>query len=112
MKTTVSFTDFCDAFRSMNRNENFSYEGKRALFDYLEHYEADWGVELELDVIALCCEYNEDHWQDIAYNYGIDLSEFDEDDDKSKMDCVREYLEYHTRLVGESSHGVFVYGVF
>lgn len=112
MKTTVSFTDFCDAFRSMDRNDNFSYEGKRAMFDYLDQYEADCGVELEFDVIALCCEYNEDHWQDIADNYGIDLSEFDEDDDESKMDCVKEYLEYRTQLVGELDNGCFVYGAF
>ena len=112
MKTTVNFSDFCDAFRSMNRNENFSYEGKRALFDYLEEYEDSTGVELELDVIALCCEYNEDHWQDIADNYRINLAECDEDDDESKIDCVREYLEYHTQLVGELDNGCFVYGVF
>ncbi len=57
MKTTVNFSEFCDAFEM--RKENFSYEGKRALFDYLEEYEEDTGQEIELDVIALCCEYSE-----------------------------------------------------
>lgn len=110
MKTTVTFSDFCDAFRTMNRNENFSYEGKRVLFDYSEQYEDSAGVELELDVIALCCEYSEDHWSDIADEYRIDLSELD--DDESKIDCVREYLEYHTQLIGELDNGSFVYGSF
>lgn len=59
MKTTVSFCDFTDAFLKMGRENSFSYEGKRALFDYLEQYEQDTGEEIELDIIALCCEYTE-----------------------------------------------------
>lgn len=57
MKQTVNFTDFMDAFQI--RKENFTYKGKRALFDSLEAYEEDSGQEIELDVIALCCEYTE-----------------------------------------------------
>lgn len=57
MKSTVNFSDFCDAFEI--RKDNFTYEGKRALFDYLEEYEEGTGEEIELDVIALCCEYAE-----------------------------------------------------
>ena len=59
MKQTVNFGDFSDAFRDMDRMENFSPEGLQALFDYIEGYEEDTGVEIELDVIALCCEYEE-----------------------------------------------------
>lgn len=59
MKQTVNFNDFCDAFRYMNRYENFSYDGKKALFDYLENYEEQTGQEMELNVIALCCDFTE-----------------------------------------------------
>lgn len=59
MKSTVNFCDFCDRFKVMNRDNNFTYEGKRALFDYLGNLEEDTGEEIELDVIALCCEYSE-----------------------------------------------------
>jgi len=59
MKQNITFCSFCDAFRDMNRDNNFSYDGKRALFDYLESYEEDTDEEIELDIIALCCEYNE-----------------------------------------------------
>lgn len=59
MKQAVNFTDFVDAFRDMNRDNQFTYLGKRALFDYLESLEDDTGQEIELDVIALCCEYSE-----------------------------------------------------
>ena len=54
----VNFSRFCDSFSDTYKN-NFSYEGKRALFDYLEQYEEDAGEKIELDTIALCCEYTE-----------------------------------------------------
>ena len=55
----VNFSEFCDRFRDMNRDNAFTYEGKRALFDYLEEYEEDTGENVELDVIALCCDFTE-----------------------------------------------------
>ena len=59
MKTTVNNYDFHRAFEEMNRQANFSYEGLNALFEYLEQYEEDTGEEMELDVIALCCDFTE-----------------------------------------------------
>ena len=59
MKQTINVSQFRDAFQNMNRKENFSYAGLGALFDYLEEYEESTGEEVELDVIALCCEYSE-----------------------------------------------------
>jgi hypothetical protein len=59
MFTKVSFMDFVDRFRAFDRDENFSWGGKHALFDYLEEYEEETGEPIELDVIALCCDYTE-----------------------------------------------------
>ena len=59
MKQAIGFSQFCDGFRDHNRDNNFTYEGKRALFDYLEDYEEGTGEDVEFDVIALCCEYTE-----------------------------------------------------
>lgn len=58
MKQTVNFSQFVDSFSDQYK-DNFSYEGQRALFDYLENLEEDTGTEIELDPIALCCEYSE-----------------------------------------------------
>ena len=41
MKETVQESYFIDRFAQMDRKENFSYEGKKALFEYLEQYEED-----------------------------------------------------------------------
>lgn len=55
---TVQECDFHDAFIRMDRKENFSYEARAALYEHLiEIAEAD--EPIELDVIALCCEWSE-----------------------------------------------------
>lgn len=59
MKTTINKCDFVDAFHAMDRRDNFNPKGLETLFDYLEQFEEDIGEEIELDVIALCCEYTQ-----------------------------------------------------
>lgn len=56
---TVQFSGFCDAFRSYDRQDQFTYNGKQALFDYLEQLAEECDTPIELDVVALCCEYSE-----------------------------------------------------
>ena len=108
MKTTISKYDFERAFIDADRKENFSYEGLGLLFDYFEEYEESTGEEIELDVISICCEYSEDTIEDIANNYRIDLTDVEEED---QIEYMRDYLESHTTLVGETSTG-FVYVCF
>lgn len=59
MKQTVSEYEFVEAFDKANRSENFSRQGRRELYEYLLDWEDDLGEEIELDVIALCCEFTE-----------------------------------------------------
>jgi hypothetical protein len=56
MKNTVTRHEFMDSFGD---RENFSYDGMTALFEYIEEMEEEMGIELELDPIALCCDYTE-----------------------------------------------------
>jgi hypothetical protein len=110
MKQTVNNCDFHDAFRTMNRLENFTYEARNALFEYLEQLEEDTGVEIELDVIALCCEYSQDTWQEIADNFSIDLDGFDTDEEK--LEAVKSYLEEHTTIIDSFDDGTILYQQF
>ena len=73
MKTNVNFDDFVNAFRNMDRENQFSYEGKKALFEYEEQLEEDLATEQELDVIGLCCEYAEyDNLNELQEEYTQD----------------------------------------
>jgi hypothetical protein len=114
MKTTVSRYDFERAFADADRKENFSYQALGLLFDYFEEYEESTGEEVELDVIAICCDYSEEDTADIARNYSIDLAHLDAEDEDYEEQCteaVREYLSDNTTIVGETSTG-FVYACF
>lgn len=55
MIKTITEWDFVNAFDLVNRSENFSVAGRKALYEFLEeHY-----PETELDPIAVCCEFSE-----------------------------------------------------
>jgi hypothetical protein len=77
MKQSVNMYDFEREFKRFERN-NFSYDGLKALFEYLEEYEEDTGEEIELDVIALCCDYMEyDSLNEYNRDYDTKYSEID-----------------------------------
>lgn len=78
MIQVINFSMFCDAFFGDYKN-NFSYAGKRALFDYLEELE-DITEQVELDIVELCCEYSEydnamEAAKEYGYEEGVDLEE-------------------------------------
>lgn len=107
---TLDVYAFRDAFRRMDRAENFSYEGLEVLFEYLEGVSAQTEKPLELDVIALCCDYSENDWENLAREYNI---KFDDDaEDEDKIEAVREYLQENTTVCAEPEQGVFVYAQF
>lgn len=67
--SNISFGEFCNSFPNSYK-DNFSHEGKRALFDYLERLEEDIGEEMECDPIAFCCEYSEyENLEELQKNY-------------------------------------------
>ena len=90
MYQTINFGDFCDAFRAYDRQDQFSYEAKRMLFDYLDDQ------DIELDVVSLCCAYSEDEEADVRRNYSIEGD-------------VLEWLEDHTHVLGVTKAGAVVY---
>lgn len=100
MKQTIGFYEFSQAFEAI-RPSNFSHEGLSTLFDYLEQFEADTGEELELDVIAICCDFSEDSAVAIANMYRIDLDEAEGNVERIS-DIVREYLQDEGAYVGDS----------
>ena len=55
----VTESMFHDAFVRMGRKDQFSYEGRAALYGYLVDLADDTGEPFELDVIGLCCDFTE-----------------------------------------------------
>lgn len=98
MKQTLSFYDFRDAFKAIRPN-NFTYEGLYALFDWLEEYEEGTGQEIELDVIALCCDFTEyESMEELRENY-------------TSIETMEE-LEEHTIVIPVGDTGRFIIQAF
>ena len=97
MKQNVNFSTFQTAFESI-RPDNFTYEGLTQLFDYFESYEADTGEEIELDVIAICCEYEELSIEEIIRQYNIEADDIE--------DHVFNYLAENTSVIGRTDNSI------
>ena len=109
MKTTINLHQFRDAFYRMGRKTNFSYEGLEILFEYLEELEEGTDQEIELDVIALCCDFSEDTPENIGEAYGIPMMNVDFDNPADVLDCVVDFLRVQGVLVGITKDGKIVF---
>jgi hypothetical protein len=94
----VTLSDFRDAFRAQGRRDQFSYDGLRVIFEWLEEYEESSDEPVELDVVAVCCDYAEMTPEEIIDAYGIS---FDPDVDDAE-DVAVDYLEEHSMILGKT----------
>jgi hypothetical protein len=65
----ISVSDLVQKFKDYDRADNFSNEAIEALYDYLEDLSSDTKQNIELDVIALCCEWSECTLEELVTNY-------------------------------------------
>jgi hypothetical protein len=92
MKKTINLHNFRQEFINYNRQNYFSYEGQKALFEYLEDFEDSTGTEYELYVVDLCLEFTE-------YK---DQAEFWKDYDEEEYQTIEDIRERtDVILVGE-----------
>lgn len=109
MKQTIGLYEFRNAFSDRN---NFSYEGLEVLFDYLEQFEQDTGEEIELDPIALCCDYSEMDLQELLNYYDITDDELTDDNEAELLGIATDYINENTFLCGLTPQNTFVFAVF
>ena len=108
MKTTVTETQFKDAFKNYGREDNFSYDGLTALFEWFEEYEESTGVEVEFDCIAICCDFSEHESaiECISDNgYAVDYTGCNEEEEQ---EAALEYLNNDNTCVIEFEGGIII----
>jgi hypothetical protein len=92
MKTTVYLPDFVQAFRRI-RPKQFSDNALVALFNHLEAIDREYEHEMDLDVIALCCDWTEyPDAIEAAEAYGWESEDVGDDEKADTSD--REALEF------------------
>lgn len=104
---------------SLDRGENFGYNGWRAIGDYLEQLSIDTGEDLEVDIIAICCDYNcvnsiEEFLQEFPgfiADIGEDETDFSEWDEQEKYNAISEYLSDNAACVA-CEDGLIIWQAF
>ena len=90
MIDTVTQTEFVDRFVKIDREDNFSYWGRIALFEYFEEYEEETGEQLQFDPIAICCEFTEyESLEELNKVYDKEFKDLDEVSHYSQVIPVR-----------------------
>jgi hypothetical protein len=109
MKQTVYLDEFRQAFHNMGRGEQFSYEALELIYDYLEESDPD----MELDVIAICCDFSEGGFLEVANELDDDEDELTEEclglDEEDTAQLIAEKLEDKTLVLGVTSDNSIVY---
>jgi hypothetical protein len=117
MKKTLTFCQFCDEFPE-DRREQFTYEGKQALFDWLCQYEEETGEEVECDIIGFCCEFTEYASADEGAREFFEYEGMEFGEDGEELLTVEEveakaikFLEYRTTVIPVKNGGVIIQNV-
>ena len=90
----IDENEFINEFRRHNRENNFSIEALRELYNYYNELE-----NFELDVIAICCEWVEMDKEEVLKQYG---------DEGENLEDVLRYIENSTILSRLSESYLFI----
>ena len=122
MKKTINLYQFRDAFMDI-RPDNFSYDGLELLFNWFEEYEDGTGEDMELDVIAICGEWEESTIDEVingyivstqngnttVYNDTVNDALGDCDEEEERAEVIEEWLQDNTMVAGVTESGSIVY---
>jgi hypothetical protein len=108
---TITESAFIDAFMQSSRKDQFSYEALSCIFEYLEEYSDSTGEPVELDIIAICCDWAEMTAEEVISSYPDefgpqDLSDMSEED---TLQWVHDFLADNTILAGMTPSNTFVF---
>jgi len=99
MKITVTESMFCEQFKRL-RPENFTNAALESLFAYYEEIEQGSGEEMELDIIAICCDWTEyNSALEAAESYGFKASAGDDERADMNERAALEFLTDETTVL-------------
>ena len=93
---TYDLQDFKREFELCNRNDQFSDNALELIFNYLDQCYSD--SSFEMDVISICCEFQEMTENEIRENWDCDSYE-----------DIIDFIENETSYVGETKVGKYVF---
>lgn len=102
MHKRIYLSDFIEDFNDHGRDDQFSPAALEALFEFFEELEDETGELVELDVIAICCDFTEyDSPQDCAEDIFLDVEGMEDKD-------IISLLQEHTIVIPLKSGGLVI----
>lgn len=102
MHKRIYLSDFIEAFNDHGRDDQFSPAALEALFEFFEELEDETGELVELDVIAICCDFTEyDSPQDCAEDMFLDVEGMEDRD-------IISLLQERTIVIPLKSGGIVI----
>jgi len=111
IKETLTESQFVDALKG-DEYASWSYGACVALYEYLEQYSEDIGEDIEMDIVAIRCEWSEyDTCLEYAKQHDADLLQLNIDwldaseaeDEDLIEEKAREWLEENTTVLEAES---------
>ena len=103
---TVYPSDLYHLACKMARGDCYGYVGWKAIGNYLEELSEDTGEDIEIDIIAICCENGmaesaEDAYMQFDHLHGVDLPEEEawKELTEEKLETINEFLQKNTTLI-------------
>lgn len=97
-------SDLYDLAVMWGRADSFGYAGWNAIGEHLEQLSEDMGQDIEIDIVAICCDYSsadnvEDWWNEYGEYSSIGPDDWEQMDDEEKLSAIEEYLGENTSVV-------------
>jgi hypothetical protein len=112
MKTTLSVHQIADALKK-DDYAAWSYEGSKALAEYLYEIDEQSGEDTELDIVDIRCRFSEyesaqNAASEYSWEFDVDEKEIDPDDlDEMKEESALEFLQDRTQVI-EFKGGIII----
>ena len=91
-----------------DKNADWTYNGARAIAEYLESLEEETGEDIGLDVCAIRCEYSEySSAVNAVIDCGFNVDDEDDEDDDEREKIAIDYLRDNTSVI-EFEGGVII----
>ena len=118
LKITADANHVVQLAADYGRLDHFGYKGWHMLAEAMEQLSDDIGEDIEVDIIAWCCEYShannvDEAFEDLQHYEGwnVEQEEWDELDDDEKFEAVQEFLNENTSLM-VCEDGCIIWAVF
>lgn len=106
LKITANANHVVQLAVDYGRLDQFGYKGWRMLAEAMEQFSDDIGKDIEVDIIAWCCDYRhaasvEEAFAELQHYYGwtIEDADWDSMDDDEKLEAIWEFLQENTSLM-------------